>query len=137
MKKIMILLMMILIIGCTSEPKSLPTIAIQPTVETIPEPTIVIQPTVEPIPECYVSPIAQNVTCRIARAYCSYKPNVKGDPTFCNDAPYPNHNFTLLRWGENWNYLNGKCLLVTGFNHLYKGKPQIIATNISQVKICD
>jgi hypothetical protein len=100
-------------------------------------PTSVINKLVIPYPECAIASIGKNVTCRISRAYCSYKPNIKGNPTYCNDALYPNSNFTLLRWGEDWSYLEGKCLIVTGYNYLYKGKPQIEVTNISQAKICD
>ncbi len=88
------------------------------------------------VPECADASIGSG-TCRISHAYCSYKPNVKGDPTFCNDAPYPSNNFTLIVWGEDWSYLNGKCLIVTGYSHLYKGAPEIEASDISQVKICD
>jgi hypothetical protein len=87
--------------------------------------------------ECSEAPLGENVTCIIQKAYCSYKPSIKGNPTFCNDAPYPNHNFTLLVWGQDWTKFDGECLNVTGYIHLYKGNPQIEATSESQVRICN
>lgn len=83
-----------------------------------------------------VNNIGSKVSCTIQMAYCSYKPNIKGDPTFCNDVPYPNYSFTLLVWGSDWSDYNGKCIVVTGLVTLYKGKPQIEATSRSQVSFC-
>ena len=77
------------------------------------------------------------ISCRINRAYCSYRPSVGGSPTFCNDAPYPNHDFTLLVWGSDWSDFDGKCIIVKGLVTIYQGKPQIEATNRSQVSNCD
>lgn len=125
-----------LLTGCQPSqlnPTSIPTKAIK---TLSPTNTISVKSIFETYSECANAPVGENVTCKISHAYCSYKPNVKGGPTFCNDAPYPKHNFTLLRWGEDWSYLNGKCLIVTGFNHLYKGIPEIEANSISQVEIC-
>lgn len=85
---------------------------------------------------CSQAQVGEEVTCRMPHAYCSYQPLVSGSPTFCNDAPYPTHAFTLLRWGEDWSYLDGKCLLVTGSIALYQGKLQIVAESISQVQVC-
>ena len=76
------------------------------------------------------------MTCRIQRAYCSYRPNVSGDPTFCNDAPYPNYNFTLLVWGSDWSDYNGQCLVIRGVVSVYGGKPQIEAGSRSQISLC-
>lgn len=73
---------------------------------------------------------------RIERAYCSYHPDIDGQPTFCNDQPYPNHNFTLLVWREDWSFLDGKCLLVQGDIDLYEGRPEIIADSLDQVYEC-
>jgi len=86
--------------------------------------------------ECSQVSAGSNTTCKISRAYCSYESGVKGQPTFCNDAPYPSNNFTLLVWGKDWSKFNGKCLLVSGYISLYKGKAQIEATSESQVKLC-
>lgn len=76
------------------------------------------------------------VTCQITRAYCDFRPDINGEPTFCNDAPYPGHSFTLLVWGQDWSDLYGKCLLVTGEITRYRGLPQIVATSRSQVQFC-
>jgi hypothetical protein len=78
----------------------------------------------------------ETITCRIDRAYCDYRPDIGGQPTFCNDAPYPNHDFTLLVWGSDWSDLDGRCLLVTGEVVRYRGKPEIIAESRSQVDYC-
>jgi SH3-like domain-containing protein len=80
--------------------------------------------------------LGQVVTCKIPKAYCSYQPSASGSPTFCNDKPYPNHNFTLVVFGEDWSDYDGKCLLVTGLITSYIGLPQINATNRSQVASC-
>jgi len=116
-----------------------PEETIMPTANEI-QPTSTIRPTktmpADIFKECYEANLG-NVICKISKAYCSYKPNIKGSPTFCNDAPYPSHGFTLLVWGKDWSKFNGKCLIVTGYNHLYKGKPEIEATSESQVTICD
>jgi hypothetical protein len=85
---------------------------------------------------CADSVVGQSTTCRIARAYCDYRPDVEGAPTFCNDAPYPSNSFTLLIWGEDWSDYDGKCLDVTGLVVRYKGKPEIVATSRSQVELC-
>ena len=79
----------------------------------------------------------QSVTCRIERAYCSYHPDIKGEPTFCNDYRYPNNDFTLLVWGQDWSDYDGRCLEVTGFVSRYEGKPQIEAVSRSQVSLCN
>jgi hypothetical protein len=71
----------------------------------------------------------------IDRSYCSYNKNLKGSPTFCNDAPYPTNNFTFLIWGEDLSRYDGKCLIVNGTVTLYKGKPEIIGTE-SSLSIC-
>ncbi len=81
--------------------------------------------------------VGQTTTVRIDRAYCSYRADINGQPTFCNDAPYPNHDFTLLVWGSDWSDYDGHCLLVSGYVSRYKGKPQIIAESRSQVSLCD
>jgi len=80
--------------------------------------------------------VGQSVTCRIERAYCDYRPDVGGAPTFCNDAPYPGNAFTLLVWGSDWSDLDGQCIDVTGFVARYKGKPEIVAESRSQVSPC-
>lgn len=85
---------------------------------------------------CSLADVGTAVTCRIGNAYCSYRPDVNGSPTFCNDAPFPNHSFTLLVWGQDWSDFDGQCLLVTGKITRFRGKPQIEATRRSQVEFC-
>ena len=81
--------------------------------------------------------VGQVVTVRIRRAYCSYRPDVNGGPTFCNDAPYPAHSFTLLVWGQDWSDYNGHCLLVYGRVTTYEGKPEIQLEDRGDVSLCD
>lgn len=81
--------------------------------------------------------IGEIITCKIPRAYCSYQSTTSGRPTFCNDAQYPNHNFTLVVWGTDWSDLDRLCIIVSGRVSLFDGKPQIEATNRSQVTYCN
>ena len=80
--------------------------------------------------------LGQWVTVIIPSPSCSYKEYINGSPTFCNDKLYPDHTFTLLVWGEDWSFLDGKCILVTGEISEYNGKYQIIATDLNQVSFC-
>ena len=80
--------------------------------------------------------IDQKISCEIRFTYCSYRPDINGSPTFCNDAPFPNYNFTLVVWGSDWSDYDGKCIVVTGLVTLYGGKPQIEASSRSQVSTC-
>jgi hypothetical protein len=80
--------------------------------------------------------VGSTVECKIPRAYCSYQPTTSGEPTFCNNAPYPNHNFTLLIWGEDWSDYDGKCIIVSGVISIYQDKPQIEAFGRSQISSC-
>ncbi len=80
--------------------------------------------------------IGQFVSCIIPRAYCSYEPATEGKPTFCNDAPSPNYDFTLVVLGEDWSDYDGKCIVVYGYVSLYNGKPQIEGNIRSQVSVC-
>ena len=93
-------------------------------------------PTKPIYPACSAATPGAFVTCQIGRAYCSYRPDVNGRPTFCNDAPFPGHSFTLLVWGQNWSDFDGRCLLVTGPITTFEGKRQFEATSRSQVEFC-
>ena len=75
-------------------------------------------------------------TCQIQMAQCDFRPDISGEPTFCNDAPFPSHGFTLLVWGEDWSDYDGMCLVVTGEVTRFRGLPQIVATSQSQVANC-
>lgn len=116
------------------EENQIPTV--NPTDELVIIPTATTE-LIENIVECAQAQIGENTICKITQAFCSYKPNVKGSPTFCNDAPYPNHSFTLLVWGKDWSKFDGKCLIISGYIHLYKGMPEIEAINESQVEYCN
>ena len=80
--------------------------------------------------------VGEEITCQIISVHCSYRPDIDGQPTFCNDGPYPNHDFTLLVWGSNWCDYDGQCIVVSGFVSRYEGKLQIVAESRSQVSKC-
>lgn len=70
-----------------------------------------------------------------------YAPRSKGQPTFLNlDEPYPNEVFTVLIWGENRSKFGApeteyrdKNVCVTGKITSYRGTPEIVATEPSQI----
>jgi hypothetical protein len=80
--------------------------------------------------------VGSTVECKIPRAYCSYQLTTSGEPTFCNDAPYPYHNFTLFIWGEDWSGYDGECIIIRGDVSMYQNKPQIEAFDRSQISSC-
>jgi hypothetical protein len=72
-----------------------------------------------------------------------YAARSHGNPTFINlDKPYPNQIFTVLIWGSDRSkfgdpeeaYRN-KHICVTGKISDYKGVPEIIAYEPSQIKV--
>jgi len=72
-----------------------------------------------------------------------YAERTKGSPTFINvDKPYPEQVFTILIWGSDRpkfgnpdrTYM-GKRICVTGDIRDYKGVPEIIAYQPSQIKL--
>jgi hypothetical protein len=83
----------------------------------------------------------KQATIAIARVEASYQPNVRGQPTFLNDAPYPNHVFTALIWGSDRRAFQppltswqGKALCVTGLVELYQQRPQIVVNAPGQLR---
>ena len=72
-----------------------------------------------------------------------YAASSRGNPTFINlDKPYPNQIFTVLIWGTNRpkfgdpeEVYRGKHICVTGKISDYKGAPEIIAYEPSQIKV--
>jgi len=77
-------------------------------------------------------------------ASTKYAKNSKGKPTFLNiDKPYPNQIFTILIWdddrskfpGEPEKYYSGKTICVTGQIIVYRGIPEIILRDPSQIRI--
>lgn len=78
----------------------------------------------------------------IASTYYSYESC--GSSTFLNfDRPYPEQTFTIVIWGPDRSkfqespeiMFEGKTVYVTGEISSYKGKPQIIVTDPSQIEI--
>jgi len=70
-----------------------------------------------------------------------YAARSRGNPTFINlDRPYPNQIFTVVIWGSDRpkfgapeaTYRNAR-ICVTGEINVYRGTPQIIATQPSQI----
>lgn len=72
-----------------------------------------------------------------------YAARSRGNPTFINlDKPYPSEVFTLLIWGadrpkfgEPEETYRNKHICVTGQIGEYKGTPQVVAHDPSQVQI--
>jgi uncharacterized protein YraI len=80
--------------------------------------------------------IGRRVICTLPQAFCPIQSITSETTTFCYDARYPNHNFTLAMWGSDWSTYNGQCIIVTGLVTLYKGKPHIEANSLSQIFSC-
>ena len=70
-----------------------------------------------------------------------FAPRSRGQPTFLDfGRPYPNEMFTALIWGserpkfgEPERTLQGKRICITGPIRLYRGKPEVILSNPSQI----
>lgn len=92
----------------------------------------------------YVTPCFENAThvgdyvsCKLERAYCDYLPDLEGSPTFCNDRPYPDHNFALVAFGKDWSKFDGQCLIVSGYLQVDRGVLKIEALRGDQVSACE
>lgn len=67
----------------------------------------------------------------------------KGQPTFMNlNKPYPQQVFTILIWGSDRSKfekpleaLSGKEICVTGVIQSFRGKPEIIVKDPSQIMV--
>lgn len=72
-----------------------------------------------------------------------YAARTKGSPTFLNlDEPYPKQIFTILIWGSDRSKFgdpkakySNKKVCVTGLIKDYKGVPEVIAEQPSQIEI--
>jgi hypothetical protein len=72
-----------------------------------------------------------------------YAGNSKGTPTFLNlDEPYPREVFTIVIWGENLSKFGNpeskyrdKDACVTGLIKIYRGMPEVVASEPSQIEI--
>jgi DNA/RNA endonuclease YhcR with UshA esterase domain len=74
-------------------------------------------------------------------ASARYADRSKGSPTFLNlGHAYPNEDFTAVIWGENRSKfgtpenLAGQSICVTGPLTLYRGKPEMVLRDKSQLK---
>ena len=73
----------------------------------------------------------------------SYADSSRGHPTFLNlDKPYPNQIFTTVIWGENRSKFGkpeedykGKRICVSGTITAYGGKPEMVVSDPSQLKV--
>ena len=81
--------------------------------------------------------IGEHISCRIEKAVCDYLPKLDGSPTFCNDRPYPDHNFALIVFGKDWSEYDGECLIVSGYLEIDRGVLQIQVSKRSQVSYCN
>lgn len=80
--------------------------------------------------------VGSKIRVKVESAQCSFQENINGSPTFCNDQPFPNHNFTFLVWEEDWSHLDQTCVVVEGLVELFQGKPQIEVRDPEQVTNC-
>ena len=76
-------------------------------------------------------------------ASATFSTRSKGKPTFLNlGIAFPNHVFTVVVWGNvrpKFSYapesLEGKTICVQGLITEYQGKPQIVVSGPSQLRI--
>jgi hypothetical protein len=86
--------------------------------------------------------VGKQASVYIAKVNASSPPGVRGNPTFLNDAPFPNHRFTALIWGENLRLFpspptqlyDGKAICVSGTVTTFQGKPQIVVSDPGQIR---
>lgn len=72
-----------------------------------------------------------------------YAFRARGQPTFINlDKPYPSPIFTIVIWGSERpkfgtpeEKYSGKHICVTGRISLYRGAPETVASEPSQIKV--
>jgi DNA/RNA endonuclease YhcR with UshA esterase domain len=84
--------------------------------------------------------VGETVTVCGVVASAKYAQGSRRQPTFLNlDRAYPEHILTVLIWGADRDKFGapektyaGKRICVTGVVQLYKGRPEIIATDPSQ-----
>lgn len=98
------------------------------------------------VPEVPIAEAAQHVgeTARVCGlvASAAHMASVSGQPTFLNvDRPYPDQIFTVVIWGRVRSRFetpperlyDGKSICVTGRIDTYRGKPQIVVEDPSQI----
>jgi hypothetical protein len=86
--------------------------------------------------------VGENATVCGQVASAHYATTSRGRPTFINlDSPYPNQIFTIVIWGSDRAKFGdpevkfaNRRICVTGLITLYRGTPEQIASDPSQVK---
>lgn len=94
-------------------------------------------------PEDAAKFIGQQKTVCGKVASANYATRSKGQPTFLNlDKPYPHQIFTVLIWGSDRGKfekppeaISGKDICVTGKIQSYRGQPEIIVKDPSQIRL--
>jgi hypothetical protein len=81
--------------------------------------------------------VGDHLTCRVAKTYCDYFPELEGSPTVCIDRPAPDHTFALVAFERDWSEYDGKCLIIEGYLEVYRGVLRIQAHRQDQVAMCD
>ena len=88
--------------------------------------------------------IGETATVCGSVASTNYAARTRGRPTFLNlDRAYPNQIFTVVIWGENRDKFltpperafRDKNICATGEIKSYRGGPEIIVTDTSQIQI--
>ena len=87
--------------------------------------------------------VGENATVCGDVASAHYAASSRGKPTFINlDQPYPNQVFTILIWGTDRakfgqpeQTYSGKHVCVTGRITLYRGTPETVVSEPSQLNI--
>jgi hypothetical protein len=86
--------------------------------------------------------VGENATVCGEVASTHYSERSRGNPTFINlDKPYPNQVFTIVIWGSDRvkfgdpeEKYREKNVCVTGSITLYRGSPEVVAHEPSQIK---
>lgn len=87
--------------------------------------------------------VGQQATVCGKVASTHYASDSRGQPTFLNlDEPHPHEIFTILIWGSNRSKFGSpestyekKSVCVTGKIASYRGTPEIVASEPSQIKM--
>ena len=87
--------------------------------------------------------VGENVTVCGEVASAHYATRSRGNPTFINlDKPYPNQVFTVVIWGNDRAKFgdpearySGKHICINGLITLYKGAPETVVHDPSQVRV--
>ena len=88
--------------------------------------------------------IGEVQTVRGVVASAAHATRTKGDPTFLNlDKPYPGAIFTVVIWGSDRGKFpippetafSGKTVRVTGMITVYRGTPEIVVHNPTEIVV--